>query len=180
MSNVWQGKRVKLRAVEPDDWPQFFAWDEDTEYGRYTWQIPFPRSREVAQKWTAEQAQAAAENDDYRWVIENTNGEMVGTINTHHCDRRVGTFEYGLAVGREHQRQGYAIEAIRLILAYYFNELHYQKVSVIIYDFNEASLALHQKLGFRHEGRMRRMGFTNGQFFDHVLLGLTREEFNNQ
>jgi hypothetical protein len=72
MTTIWQGKLVKLRAVEPEDWPQFFKWDEDTDYGHYTWQIPFPRSRPASQKWAAEQANAEVKNDEYRWVIENS------------------------------------------------------------------------------------------------------------
>lgn len=180
MSNMWQGKLVKLRAVEPDDWQQFFAWDEDTEYGRYTWQIPFPRSREATQKWTTEQAAAKPQNDEFRLCIETLNGQFVGTINTHDCDPRVGTFEYGIVIDRQHQRHGYATEAVQLVLTYFFKELRYQKVSVIVYDFNVESLALHEKLGFQHEGRLRRMGFSNGRYFDYILLGLTKEEFEER
>jgi hypothetical protein len=29
-NNIWQGERVRLRAVEPDDWRHFFTWNEDT------------------------------------------------------------------------------------------------------------------------------------------------------
>ena len=46
-----------------------------------------------------------------------------------------------------------------------------------IYDFNEASIKLHEKLGFVHEGRRRRMGFTDGRYYDWILLGMTVEEF---
>ncbi len=83
-----------------------------------------------------------------------------GTINTHSCDPRHGTFGYGLAIAREHWRKGYASEAICLVLAYYFRELRYQKVTAHVYAFNEASIRLHEKLGFQLEGRLRRMIFT--------------------
>ena len=39
------------------------------------------------------------------------------------------------------------------------------------------SIRLHEKLGFQLEGRLRRMIYTNGQFFDELLFGLTAEEF---
>ncbi|WP_268251865.1 hypothetical protein [Litorilinea aerophila] len=32
-------------------------------------------------------------------------------------------------------------------------------------------------MGFRQEGRLRRMIYTGGQFHDVLLLGLTAEEF---
>jgi len=46
-----------------------------------------------------------------------------------------------------------------------------------VYSFNDASARLHESLGFRLEGRLRQMGFTNGQPFDELHYGLTREEF---
>lgn len=175
--SFWQGQTVRLRAVEPGDWQFFFTWSADTFFERYTDSIAFPTSREAAKKWAADLATSDPKNDGYRWVIENLDGEPVGTINTHTCDLRNGTFQYGIAIGREHWRKGYASEAIRLVLNFFFHELRYQKVNVHIYDFNAGSIALHRKLGFQHEGRLRRMGFTDGGYFDWVLMGLTREEF---
>ncbi len=35
----------------------------------------------------------------------------------------------------------------------------------------------HEKLGFQRDGRLRRMIFTDGQFHDEILLGLTDTEF---
>ena len=45
MTNIWQGKLVCLRALEPEDWQAFFDWDRDTEMARSTYWIPFPGSR---------------------------------------------------------------------------------------------------------------------------------------
>jgi RimJ/RimL family protein N-acetyltransferase len=175
--NLWQGQRVRLRAVEPGDWQTFFDWNADTDLARSTYFIPFPVSREAQKKWTAEQSTLEPKDHAFRWVIENLAGELVGTLNTHTCDPRNGTFRYGVAIRREHWRRGYASEAIRLVLAYFFRELHYQKVNVEIYAFNESSLKLHRKLGFKEEGRLRRMIYTGGAYHDEILLGLTAEEF---
>jgi RimJ/RimL family protein N-acetyltransferase len=63
------------------------------------------------------------------------------------------------------------------VLRYFFHELRYPKVNVHIYDVNESSIALHQRLGFQEEGRLRRMGHTESRYYDWILMGLTREEF---
>ena len=176
--NVWQGKTVQLRAMEPEDWEVFHKNDEDAEEARLCYEIPFPRSNADAQRWAAEVALTPPHNDVYRLVIESAQGEVVGTLNTMACDRRCGTFKYGIAIFRPHWRKGYASEAIRLLLRYYFQELRYQKVTVHVYAFNEASLKLHQKLGFQIEGRLRRMIYTNGAYYDEYVLGLTSDEFS--
>ena len=178
--NIWQGERVRLRAVEPEDWKIFNQWDLDSDMARDCYWVPFPKSQEAARKSTLDQSLQAPKEDAFSLVIENLEGEFVGTINPHDCDARHGAFKYGLAIRREFQRQGYATDAIRLVLRYFFKELRYQKVTVEVYDFNEASIKLHEKLGFQHEGRVRRAYFTRGEYHDSLFLGMTREEFEEQ
>ncbi len=175
--NLWQGELVRLRAIEPGDWEAFHRSNLDTEAARHHSWIPFPRSSQGQKKWAEELSLAEPKNDSCRLVIENRAGEIVGMISTMRCDRRCGTFAYGLGIFREHRRQGYAADAIRIVLNYYFHELSYQKVTVHVYAFNEPSLHLHEKLGFQREGRLRRMIFTGGQFYDEILFGMTAEEF---
>ncbi|MGH7861094.1 MAG: GNAT family N-acetyltransferase, partial [Candidatus Dormibacteraceae bacterium] len=178
MPCIWHGKAARLRAVEPEDWRAFSRWDLDTEMARSAYFIPFPRSEEAARKWTAELADREYPSHEFRWVIENVDREAVGTLNTHHCDPRNGTFQYGIAISSEHRRRGYARDAIELVLAYFFRELRYQKANVSVYAFNDASFALHRRLGFREEGRLRRMIYTNGDYHDEIILGITAEEFD--
>ncbi len=175
--SIWQTKRVTLRAVEPSDVETFQQWNADDEVARLCYEIPFPRSMARTQKHVEALTQAEPENDSYRWIIENRDGVAVGNINTHDCARRHGTFSFGLAVARKHWRNGYASDALRLVLRYFFRELGYQKVNSGVYEFNEASILLHERLGFQREGCIRRMIYTKGRYWDHILCGLTREEF---
>ena len=68
-------------------------------------------------------------------------------------------------------------EAIRLVLTYFFQELRYQKCNATVYAFNTSSIKLHESLGFQLEGRIRRNIYTSGQFYDELIYGITREEF---
>ena len=178
-ASIWQGKRVRLRAIEPADWAVYFAWNQDDDQARGVSNIPFPQSQEAVRQWAEHEATRKPEGDAFRFVIENEHGEMVGDLTTHHCDPRVGCFSYGITIRREHRRNGYAAEAIALVLRYYFQELRYQKATVSVYSlkFNEASARLHEKLGFQLEGRIRRTVFTKGEHFDELVYGITAEEF---
>lgn len=177
MAGIWQGAHVRLRAVEPEDWQIFAAWNVDDEMFRHLDFIPFPLSHEVTRQQVARYATERPDDDRFRFMIETMEGVAVGGIATHRCDRRVGSFAYGLNVLPEHRRKGYAAEAVRLVLRYYCRELRYQKCTVAIYDFNDASIRLHERLGFRCEGRLRRMGYTDGRHFDVLVYGITAEEF---
>ncbi|MFZ5825505.1 MAG: GNAT family N-acetyltransferase [Bacillota bacterium] len=175
--NIWQGSRIRLRAVEPADWIQFYEWHLDSEQARRSYAVPFPRSREAQERFAAEESLRRPEGDVFRFVIESLEGEFAGTINTHSCDRRSGTFEYGLGVREAYQGKGYATEAIRLVLRYFFQELRYQKCCAHVYSFNEPSIRLHEKLGFQLEGRLRRMVYTGGVYHDELIFGIIAEEF---
>ncbi len=175
--SVWRSTAIRLRAVEPEDWPLFARWNEDDDSARRLYSIPFPQPEEAIRRWTAETASVRPDDDRMRWIIGIADGESVGTISTHGCDRRNGTFGYGVHVDAAYRGRGYAGEAIRLVLRFYFGELRYQKANVHVYAFNAASIGLHERLGFRPEGRMRRSVYTAGAFHDVLLYGLTDDEF---
>jgi RimJ/RimL family protein N-acetyltransferase len=175
--SIWRGRLVRLRGVEPGDWGKHVEWDQDSKLSRALAQLYFPRSVEGTRRWAEQAALQRADGDAYQFEIETLAGELVGSLATHDCDPRNGTFSYGVAVQADQQRRGYASEAIALALRYYFQELRYQKVTVRLYAFNEPSLRLHERLGFVSEGRLRRMIYTSGVHHDVCLYGMIAEEF---
>lgn len=177
--NYWQTEQIRLRGVEPEDGPTFWAWNQDSEMARHMDFIWPPTSLASVRGWAESQAQQRLEADRFHWVIENAQGEAVGSINTHHCEPRNGTFMYGVAVAREQRGKGYASAAIQLVLRYYFHELRYQKVTVSVHGDNPGSIALHEKLGFVREGTFRRMLYTGGGYVDVHWYGMTREEWES-
>jgi len=64
------------------------------------------------------------------------------------------------------------------LLRYGFWEQRFQKCNSACADSNDASIRLHQKLGFVEEGRRRRQLFFNGRYHDDILFGMTRQEFD--
>lgn len=180
MANAFRGRLIRLRAVEPSDWEIHYDWNLDSDNGRMTDEIWFPTSKETVKAWAEAEARRAPQEDAFRFQIETLAGELAGTINTHTCNPRCGTFRYGLAILPNYRRKGYASEALLLVLRHYFHERRYQKVNAEVYSFNTASIALHERLGYVLEGRLRRMVFSSGQYFDTLIYGLSREEFEER
>lgn len=176
--NFWQGEQIRLRSLEPSDAQVFFEWNRDSEMARLADQVWLPASLESVRRWAEWVSAERPEGDLFFLAMEDGNGEVVGSISTHHCDRRTGAFSYGVAVRQEHRGKGYASEAILLILRYFFEELRYQKVTVHIHSDNASSVRLHERLGFQLEGRQRRMIFTRGEYLDDLVYGMTVEEFH--
>ena len=175
--NYWHSNLIRLRAVEPEDADAFFGFNLDSEMARNLDFVWPPSSMAEVREWAEKQSLKKLENGAFFWVIEDADGVAVGQISTHGCDAHNGTFEYGVSVANEHQRKGYARAAIQIVLRYFFEELRYQKVTVCIHADNPESIALHEGLGFVHEGTLRRMFFTRGAYWDLFYYGLTKEEW---
>lgn len=178
MNAFWTGEKVCLRGVEPDDWQAFRRFDEHSSNMREADMIHLPRSAAGYREWASTQATAESDRDRFLLAIEATADQtLVGALSTNATDQRAGRFSYGISIGNEHQGRGYATDAIRLLLTYMFGERRYHKCEVGIYAFNEASIALHRKIGFQPEGRLRDHEYFAGRHHDLVLMGQTVEEF---
>ena len=181
MTSFWTGRKVRLRGIEPEDWPSFLAFDEHSGDMRSADMLHPPRSAEGRRDWARQEATRTSASDEFRLAIESlADGELVGAVNTHQTDPRAGRFGYGIAIGNRFQRRGYAREAVVLLLRFMFGERRYHKCEAGVYAFNTPSLELHRALGFREEGRLRDHEFFAGRHHDMVVLGMTAPEFEQR
>jgi RimJ/RimL family protein N-acetyltransferase len=174
----WQGEKVRLRPVRVDDAERFYAASLDSP-SRQVLQlgIELPTSVELMRASLERYVGCKDADGMILFTIENQEGEIVGGLSMHSRDQKNGTFSFGIVIDREQRRRGYAEEAAQILLRYGFRERRYQKCDSGCVHTNEASIEFHKKLGFVEEGRRRRRFFFNGQYYDDLLFGLTREEF---
>ncbi|WP_031159963.1 GNAT family N-acetyltransferase [Streptomyces durhamensis] len=179
MASSWTGHRVRLRAVEPDDWTVFMRFaDDDGRRGR---RLDLPRSAESYRAWAKEQAVAECDDDRFLLAVETTvTAELVGTVGSHRTGPRSGWFECDVTIGADHRRKGYAAEAVVLLLRFMFAERRYHKCLAAVFAHNEASLALFRGLGFTEEGRLREHVFFAGRYHDLVMMGMLADEFDQR
>ena len=182
MNPYWEGKLVRLRAMEPGDAEHFYRINMERDVDRNLEMVWPPASMAGQQQWVEEAAKKGfGENLEFKFQIEElVDGQLVGSIDTHHCNQRQGTFEYGLSVREQYRNKGFASEAILLVLRYYFFELRFRKAEPGVFAYNPASIRLHEKLGFVLEGIRRQHGYSHGEFHDLHLYGMTAEEFRDR
>ena len=174
----WQGEKIRLRPWRLEDAElRFMSSLDSPTLALHQDGIELPTSLELQKEWL-KKITGSENSDMIRFAMENFDGITVGWITLHSRDQKNGTFGFGVAVYRDYRGNGYAVDASRIILKYGFWEQRYQKCNSMCLHTNQASIRLHEKLGFIQEGRIRRTCFYNGEYHDDVLFGMTREEFD--
>ncbi len=175
----WQGEKVRLRPLRIEDAEQRFIDSLDSPSRQVLqYRIELPTSVELERSSLEKYAGCKDADGVILFAIENVEGLSVGGISLHSRDEKNGLFGFGIVISLDHRRKGYAEEAARILLKYGFWERRYQKCNSACVHTNDESIALHKKLGFIEEGRRRRGLFLNGKYYDDILFGMTREEFD--
>ena len=177
----WQGKKIRLRPVRADDAEQVYQDNLDSP-SRQLLQlgIELPTSVELLREFLSKYSGCKDVDGVIIMAVETHDGEFVGGISLHTRSPKNGTFGFGIIINGPHRKKGYAEDAVRLLLRYCFHERRFQKCNSACVHTNQASIALHKKVGFVEEGRRRRHLFFNGRYYDDVLFGMTREEFDTE
>lgn len=152
-ASIWIGDKVQLRAREPED-AQAVPEQGNSADERGGWMVMPPRSRVARRKLIEETAEKHPGPETLEFdlaIARREDNLMVGGINVHEVDQINGTFVYGVGLISEHKGNGYAAEAVLLVMRFMFYERRFQKCEAHVYDYNSASISLHRKLGFVEE-----------------------------
>ncbi len=126
--------------------------------------------------------QEAEEGTDYTFFIFlETDGreELVGGITLSNIRRRAAQFvNLGYWMGQVHAGKGIMTEAVGVVLPFIFEVLDLHRVHAAFIPTNTASRRVLEKNGFAEEGYAERYLQINGRWEDHVLMGLTEENWS--
>ena len=168
------GKKTRLRAIERGDILRFVKWLNDPEVRRYL-AMYMPLSQAEEEKWFERQLE---DQNSKVFAIETEEGVHIGNVGLHNIDWKNRKAILGIFIGeKEYWGQGYGSDAIRALLGFAFREMNLHRVYLSVYDYNERAIRCYEKCGFRHEGRLRKARFSDGQYRDELMMGILRQEF---
>ena len=174
-----KGKSVLLRPVKKSDISYFLKWFNDPEVIQYLGMY-LPMTEMAEEKYIEELGTIRARSDAafVIEVIEGASTKPIGNCGLHRINAKDHNAIFGIAIGeKDYWSKGYGTEAAQLLINYGFQQLNLHRISSSAWAFNERSIKLHKKVGFREEGRLRQAVFKNGQYHDQVEFGILREEW---
>ena len=172
--SILQGEKVRLRPVEENDLPHFVGWLADREVTRWLAAMGDPPTLDDEYEWYERRR---SDPDSVMWSIETVEGRLAGNVELR-LSAQPRRAEIGIAI---HDKtlwgQGLGTDAVRLVLAYAFEELELNRVELTTDEANERAIRCYEKCGFVREGLLRQHRFIDGQFGNTLMMSVLREEW---
>jgi RimJ/RimL family protein N-acetyltransferase len=172
------GSTTYLRPFHKEDAISLVGWFNDAEVTRFlTWYRPM--SLEQEEKFL-EKLQAN-EMDFALGIVTRDGDRLIGTCGLRNVDTRSRHAEFGISIGeKDYWGKGHGGEATRLIVDHAFATLNLNRVWLGVVEFNERGIKAYEKAGFRVEGRLRQHTYRDGRYWDELLMGVVRADWEER
>jgi len=167
-----EGEGVRLRRVEPEDYPAIQRWQNEPEVARW---MNYNRIFSLADIKASEE-KATTEGQPY--IIE-VDGQPVGRIGLNNFRARDRMASLYLFIGeRSVWGHGYARHALAALLDYGFTVLNLRKIELWALEGNERALHLYKRIGFVEDARLPERSWMEGRYVDNVVMSIDRDAFD--
>ncbi|MDA1227467.1 MAG: hypothetical protein BZY79_02720 [SAR202 cluster bacterium Casp-Chloro-G4] len=181
-------QNVILKVITREDVSRINQWLKDTEiseswFGRYAYGDPahLGYHPEEMEKASDAEWQRVFDNPEHRIMsIYNQSNEHIGEIHIA-IEESLADGQLSLLIGRKDLwHQGYGTAATNASLELAFNEYGLYRIWVDIPEYNEAARHMFDRLGFVHEGTLRKSRPHEGARFDSVIMGILGSEYTQR
>ena len=175
---IIHGRLVRLRAREMADLERAYAWINDYDVARFLL-LRYPQSREQEEAWLRNTPHAGFHAVPL--AIDTLEGVHIGNIDLRDIQPENRTAELGVMIGdKRYWGRGYGSDAVRTLTRFAFRMMNLQRVHLRTYEYNERAQAAFRKAGFKEEGRLRRHLYMEGRYWDVIVMGCLREDFETE
>ena len=166
------GQKIHLRALEPEDLDFLYTIENNESFWEVSsTQTPF--SRFILEQYIVNSHQDIFEAKQLRLIIvDNITNISVGMIDLFEFNPLHKRAGIGILIIESEQHNGFASEAIELLINYSFNQLNLHQLFANITADNTKSLELFKKYNFKKIGVKKEWIFSKGDFKDEILFQL--------
>ena len=169
-------ERLILRPLLEEDAKQIYLYCSDRDIADTTFAIPHPYSLKDAENFISYSSNKLKSEDEYNFaIICKKKLKLIGVIGliTFKQHERA---ELGYWIGKPNWGKGYCTEAAKELISFAFEVLKLNKVHSSHILRNPASGKVMQKIGMKHEGRIRQHIKKWDKFEDADFYGILKNE----
>ena len=170
-----EGKTVNLRVMEKSDIAFFVEYFNRLDsWGKIDFVTQISKEEMVREFDNPAPLQVVIERK--RFIVEKKDGTRIGWI-SHRLAQPDGWTEIGYLIIPKERRRNYGAEAIQLMVDYLFLTKDIVRVQAGTHVKNHPSQKTLEKIGFKREGTIRKAYFIYGDWADHYMYSILREEW---
>ena len=164
---------ISVRRLEQGDLATRVAWlNSPAIYTQMV--VDLPISLAATQQWFARTLLDDRRRD---FAFLAPAGDLVAMGGLTDIEPAHGRAELYILVDPERQGQGFGTPAVRWLCTFGFIQLNLSRIYLFTMAANEGARRFYERLGFVHEGVLRRHTRQNGVLVDRHVQGLLREEW---
>ena len=168
------GKKINLRALEPEDLDFLYQIENNESF----WEVSHtqtPFSKYILKQYLENAHLDIYEAKQLRLLIEDTSTKkQIGMIDLFDFNPQHKRAGIGILIHPNYQQQGFASEALSLLINYTFSFLHLHQLFANITTDNKNSISLFTKHNFEKVGIKKDWIFSEGNFKDEILFQLIK------
>ncbi|MFI5398801.1 MAG: GNAT family N-acetyltransferase [Candidatus Binatia bacterium] len=170
------GGKTYLRPLERGDASLIVQWLNDPEVTR-TLAIYRPINLHAEEEFIATIYES--ESEFVLGIAVQDSDRLIGVTGLHRMDFKNRHANFGIAIGDKDQwGKGYGTEVTSLMLRHAFEGLNMNRVWLHVYENNVRGIKTYEKTGFRKEGLLRQERYSEGRYWNTILMAILREEWD--
>ena len=171
-------KRLILRRFQKEDAPHMYRnWASDPEVTKFlTW--PTHQNADVTAQVIERWIGGYSDPQKYLWAIEwKESTEPIGSISAVKVNDETQSVTIGYCISRAFWGKGVTPQALRAVIAYFFEEVGVNCINACHDPRNPNSGKVMRKCGMTYEGTRRAGGVSNQGIFDQCWHSILRKEY---
>ena len=180
MNDIFTGKLVRLSAFDPEEMSKAFTrWNLNSEYARLLNSAAHRmQSARAAARWMEKEAEEISPAGYYFSIRTLAEDKLIGELGLDVVDWPGRDAFVGLGIGEtEYWSKGYGTDVMNVLLRFAFTEINLRRVTLTVFEYNPRAIRSYEKVGFSHEGRLRKVLNKEGRRWDILFMGVLREEW---
>lgn len=167
--------RLICTPITPQDWPFFFALQQDQQVMRY---VAENRPQEaIRDAFDARLPAWTPGSEHWLCLVVRDSATQTPLGVTGYIHREADCAEVGFLFAPQAQGKGYGLESLQAVCRYAFAEGGIRRLVATVTSGNDASKRLLEKVGFVQEGELREAFWLAGRWHNDWLFGLLHHEY---
>jgi RimJ/RimL family protein N-acetyltransferase len=173
-----EGKYLKMVGMDSSHFDFMLELLNNLEIAKMEGRIEAPLTIEQQKRWFEKQS---LNSDFHPWIaIDKEKSIPIGYFSFKFISKIPRIGHIGIKLDPKSQGKGFGNDILRSLSNFYFNKYDIHKLVSHIAEYNIGSQKLFiRDCGWKKEGLLKKTIYHNGEYYDQVLIGLLKSEFQN-